>query len=763
MFAEAKMRNYADLVEKGMEKVSLPEYVKDQSPAIRRQFLDRYKNRITQVASLYGNLKTGEKIVEHIVGEARNYPQTGAVRALMNMFSSKAIVDFVSNFKHDEELAANVAEGLALGLAHNYNGTSFSKGREISGRYVLDVAGNPIRAISELLNSDELIKTILAYSKTPDAARVITLFAVNLSLKQNAKKNVPDYAKRLVSRQVLDTINEFSDCRGDEDIASAFGYLLSEMKNEEIIGIVCSITKILKTQPKKLEGFIQLIDNVYRLGKGDSEETKEKAVKYLARIVERMQENPLNTLRIRPWFLLNENLVKAAYANMERGGFDQDLIDLSRTYSNIVNNDGEKLNSFFKSKEQAYRQIDQVLKELGINDVELLSANEKRRLLEVHGSLWGVEYGDYIKKNSREINRFLEMRRVAASGITKLGSINMIDRDEVLGIVSVKGKKKAVRRSDAVGMLLFGLNGSKDKGKRSLYRNMLQENFGTGKMHSAIEQWNQVKKSFLEDLVGMSKEDISAKESAEKVIEIFRNGSKRIEGRSEELEYVIDGVGYMINSDDEYVPSKNIIAHTVKGKNNIIELDSGRVGACTFIDNPYNSWTIFNYAIDPAVVLINYSLSRNGTRERRTDVSGVSVCVAGEFKFESEPKISTILFVDSVEGGMDFRSAMQDNELAVVAPILRLAKEMNFDYVGFYTDPPNATPKQIVSSLPYDLKTINLHPLNSRPVYFDAIVRRRDIHDELLNGRAYQDVYLEKFKDSYELEVPVKLVNLKRA
>ncbi len=741
----------------------------DISEPAKKQFSVEYKARIVELASAYCyNQKIAQKVASSIVHTANGYGQSSKTRAMLNIFSSRSIIDLVLEFREDEQIAL----GIISGLAQSVNNSMPSSVRNLNSTNKINAVpnsiANPILAITSFINSKELIDSINAYKETPEAISLIVMFGSDVAQYGN-QQSVDEYARRVRHRSVLKAVSEFYDQSAKENIAKMFAYALRHLKDEIIIEETCLTVQKLAASPKIVNKMLEAIYYIYGISSNE-EEVRNKAARYLLAVCENNCTTPKNAIKLGIGNLFEEKFVVPAYENMGNESLNREVVEMAFPYIKAIN-DKTKINSFFQSKENAYRQFEELLCYLGIDEPRLLRHEEKKRLLSVRSIINEDDdtlgNGAYIAKNRREINEFLHLRKI---GFPEHGPITINLKGEsrkldtkitvtsrIVDAFPIGGKNnKKISKQDAIGMLVFGLNGSKNKQKQIEFRNMLKKNFGAQKTDKAIAQWLAIKKEMLKELISAyNKFDAENEASIQRILWVFQNGSSKLsEEKAEELNYILEGVEFMLGSDENTL-GRSVIAYTVLGKDNVIDIDSGRVGACTFINNPNNSWTIFNYALDPAIIILNYAISNRKlvipkqTDVRELTVSGVAICTIGSFIASS--KGGTILFVDSVEGGINFRNAINNQEHIAIDPLIHIARDVDVDYVGFYTQAPNPTPKIIADSIDAEIENIELDLPLSTKSYLDSIVK-------------YNIEYYEQGQDELKtpkISVPAKLIDLR--
>lgn len=568
----------------------------------------------------------------------------------------------------------------------------------------------------------EVDKTLDNYKNSPQIANSISRDVYDMINSGLSKNHIESYAKRARSPKVLEMLNQFSYSESAkskiwEKFSKVLMHLDSEnVKNQKLINSICETLSRPGLDFEEAVVALELIDkscNAFR----KCDQINGKIIMHLLDIINFNEDH-------RSIYPINIDMLE--------------LIE-PKLFKFIEEHDQ---NSFTKTQ-----FLDSVLSYLGVHYPDLLTEREKERLLmpqqtRIEDSqtkqLKRFSIGEYVSKNAQNINEFLEMRK---RKIPQSAS----DKSEIINILhsSVKTSDPS-NKAELLGMFTFGINGSKDQEKQVKYRKMLQEKFTGIDSGRAFEKWKLVKNDMLKPLVEACKSlDVDKQPSIDAVLSIFKQGiGKLSEDDAKELQQIYEKLAAMLGEEH----GKKIIAYTIQGKDNIINIEAGRIRACTFIDNPIGSYAMFNYSIDPSIVLINYSILKdqhvNHYELDAMPVYGMAICAIG--KFHSGQKSGTMLFVDSVEGGIDFRDAAIGMEIAITESIVKKAAEIGVSHVGFYTNTfPDTYSKLFVDSIEGPEEEIaNISLEITRDQYLDSLRREHSNEDK-------------------SIRVPVKIIQVK--
>ena len=526
------------------------------------------------------------------------------------------------------------------------------------------------------------------------------------------KDYIESYVKRLGSPKVIELLGQFG--RGESTdseiwvkVARVLVHLDSEdANNQKLVNKLCETLIRVSYDSEEVINALDLTYNVCTLF-SQYGSIKQKAILHLLDIMDFNEDH-------RDIYPINISMQELIEPN---------LFEFVTKYAQ-------------KSPSSEEDFLEAMLVHLGVVHADLLTRREKERLLfpqqtriedAAQKTLKRLSIGEYISKNTDVINEFLEMRKSGAQETVsnKTGTIELIH-------MGSKGVDSLKEKDELIGMLIFGVNGSRDQEKQVKYRRLLQERFIGIDSGKALEQWKKVKAGVLNDLIEACKTlDIENQPSIDGVLSVFKRGIERMpkdEGKE------LNQIYWKINALLKEGADSKLLAYTVHCKDNIINVEAARTSACTFIDNPIGSYSMFNYALDPAIVLINYSIVKdqhiNTIDVSAMPVYGIAICTLG--RINSERKSGTMLFVDSVEGGIDFREITTGRELHVAGAIVKKAAEIGVDYVDFYTNVfPGTYSKLFVDSLEgIEEEIANVSFAINREQYLDSIRREKTGSDK---------------------------------
>ncbi len=733
---------YLEILEKEVAKI---DRVSDQ---IKNQFLREYGEKISDVISNFSsNPKIQEELIRIMADSMYPNNDTTITRALINAFSSKNIIDFVSRFGDNPQLAVEVINGLGKGINHNITMNTMIPDSQLfltphNTIKPSENSRNPVSSIANDINSQSLFNAITKYSNIPEMASVISLFACDI-IRKSGSDGIDAYSARLEHQDLMKMLSgPLYKGKMRSEIGVRMAYILAHLENSDMIAKICStLEKIPKSQSKSIPFALDRMYNVLTLTKAEKF-PREKALDIVLKSLENNPDDSKKISKIPLRLLLNANFIEAAYETIQDSGIDSEMIELAGLYEKLVN-DRDMQQSFkqlLKSKENAMAVIDQEFRNLCVKNPELLTLNEKKALIStelqrrIESDLSADEAGSrlwaksFIKENNCNMNQFLDMRGSNFSTPSikpdSPPNIRIPNEDKIIDIIKISPSENGLLRKGAMEMFVYGLNGSKSKANQTLSRQLLNRTFGEQKVINAIKIWKMVKKEHLAELIeAFDKLDPADIESEKKILDVFKKGlSKLPENSSRDLAYIINEMQSLLEN-GTFNDFETIIAYTIHGKDNIMKIDSGRVGACTFLDYPTSSWTVFNYAIDPGIVLLNFALSSNGFKTNELNlpelkVYGIAICAIGTFT--AKEKNGTILFVDSIEGGIDFKKAIQGKENAIANSLVKLGREIGVDYIGFYTNPPNHTPRMIAKLIPMPTESVRLKLFTETYPFLDA-------------------------------------------
>ncbi len=558
-----------------------------------------------------------------------------------------------------------------------------------------------------------------------------------------SKSDIDKYLKRLRSPKVIELISQFeTDSTTKNDIATSMVNILryldsDDVNNQKLINTLCNSLIKFNSYPQEVKKALDLIRKGVELFQ-NSELLKEKVTMHIVDIIEYNLQT--NQPKGQP------QLIGIEIENLENHGSQKLYHFIELNASELIS---PKLHAFIEKESDKMTNdelMDKMLRSLAIKDPNLLTEKEKERLLSPQqtrippNELRRLSIGEYVLKNVSNINEFLERRKKLDQNARAI---------KILGEIDLKEKTEASKltREDAISMFVLGINGSRDPEKQTKYRKMLQEQFKGIDSGKAFEAWKKVKQELLKPLVAAyQKIDYSDQSSIKAVMDIFLRGIEKLpKEEAKELRHIFDQINIILNNELEESKGK-ILAFTVGSNDHVINLEAARISACTLIDNPIGSHAIFDYALDPSIILINYALIKPQSpiphSIENLTISGIAMCALG--KVNSQDNNGTILIVDSVEGGINFSNAVKGKEKEIVNTIVKKAQELGVDYLGFYTNLFDGTyGKSFAEQIKSETQNVNIKLSTTRSQYLD-IVRR------------------EKQNKAHEINAPVKLIDLRR-
>ena len=523
------------------------------------------------------------------------------------------------------------------------------------------------------------------------------------------KYKIEKYAKMASSPKVAEMLCQFDyDQSAKSKIWEGVSNILMHLDNENVnnqklVNTLCDTISRISSDPQEAIVALDLIDKSCK-SFSSCESIKEKSILHMLEIIN-----------------FNED-----HKDVYPIGIDmQELIEPQLF---------KLIDGYDKNRSTKDEFLNLVLSYLGIKHPSLLTEREKERLLLPQQTrieypskkqLKRLSIGKYVQNNSNAINEFLEVRlhNLVAS---------QTNNTRILGFVQSVSKSldASKNKEELIGMFTFGINGSRDQEKQVKYRKLLQQRFAGIDSGKAFEKWKIVKNVMLQPLIEACKNlDTDKQSSIDEVLYVFKQGIEKLPNEDrKELQQLYEKITAALSEESD----RKIIAYTLQNKDNVINVEAGRIRACTFIDNPIGSYAMFDYALDPSIILINYSILK-GQHINQIDVGsmtvyGMAICALG--KFSSEHRKGSMLFVDSVEGGLDFKDFAVGMETRITESIVRKAAEIGAEYVGFYTNVfPDTYSKLFVDSIDLKEETANVMLETNRKQYLDSL-RREQVNDD---------------------------------
>ncbi len=383
-----------------------------------------------------------------------------------------------------------------------------------------------------------------------------------------------------------------------------------------------------------------------------------------------------------------------------------------------------------RDEKAAYEAIGNILRENGVS-IEGLSDAQMFVILR------SFERGG-IKQKARSLNRIIKGngatfgRRLEGLGFnepltTKIGHMELKDAENFASL------------EETVMTMVLGINGSRANGyDASRYR--LVQAFGAMTVGKALNAWLGIRKKHMKRLIKEYEyfKSHPSKESAARVIKVFEDSLDDIRDKDKR-----DALGKIVSAFYESLGSgkieaeNRIIAYTVKGKANAINISSRVTVCCCFMPDSLHDHAWMNYILDPGVVLINFSIAKTRAIARLEElpIHGFAIGVLGTIKCLPGlgDKEERVFFVDSVEGGSDLKKALKAKKTGfseLFGLIEKGARMINAEWLAINTKPSYDLPEDFVNSLPMQEKTVYIKPLIDRKQYlegFGGVFPRKNI------------------------------------
>ena len=276
---------------------------------------------------------------------------------------------------------------------------------------------------------------------------------------------------------------------------------------------------------------------------------------------------------------------------------------------------------------------------------------------------------------------------------------------------------------EAIDLLVIGIG---IKGSLNLdtagMREKLTRTFGEKEFGRALKAWAGVRKAHMAELRSAYNafKTCGDMNAGIKIIDIFEKGSQEVESgiEKEALNGVIWAFREALGTKMLMVGSR-MIAYTVEGKGNMMEISSEMTGCCALM--PYSSedgW--INYAADNGIVLVNFSVIKTPFKAKleTLKVHGVAVAALGMASIRGREE--RILYVDSMEGGTDFKHVARKREGEIAGMLAKGARLVNADYVAFYTESAGY-PGEFAKELQLPEENINIRLLLEEKQFLEGI------------------------------------------
>lgn len=377
-------------------------------------------------------------------------------------------------------------------------------------------------------------------------------------------------------------------------------------------------------------------------------------------------------------FSLSPTFTIAAWGNMGSGSVDierhtiANCIDLPASFEHAgrLERAAVLLEKIFSSESFANKALDQVFTTAEIKGHEALTREEKLRLA-AHGITW-------LKDNRESIQRFVERRGSGETMDPQMKATlavigfdtDRIDGTRIIGRMELKGEREIdsyylIMPYIALSMLVLGLNGSRNNKLEESHRKMLKKLLGDDAVERAVASWYKIRMKHIREMGdAYNSSDLDA------VANIFRRASKSLSPR--DRANVMDVVLPICRATSGE-NMKQLVAYTVKGKNDAIMTSGKQTACCAFISDPGNkSSSSVEYANSPGIVLINFSVvdERQEQDPEKLRAHGVAICALGTS--DRRP----VLYIDSIEGGIRFANAVEGREQELFRIISAYAKEI---------------------------------------------------------------------------------------
>ncbi len=408
-------------------------------------------------------------------------------------------------------------------------------------------------------------------------------------------------------------------------------------------------------------------------------------------------------------------------------------------YYKMFGNSDALYERIFSSREGAEGVLESIFKLHGISGSEMLTTDEKITIMNAGG--------DYMHNEADSISAFAKRRNtysVETGEAARYFNVGVLDQTRIVRALPMANGAEAVRiaKDRALDLLVYGINGSRHNVEAANHALAeLVDKVGYPLVNMSRNGWDSVKGGFMNELKeAYGRRDYAAVEG------IFRSAAAKIRNgaQADALRGLIDVLDAAAGSEGTVV-GRGIVAYTVKGKDNIIGIDSATLGACCYLPSGGNHWAALRYANDPGIVIVNFSVAKMPLKARLEDVkvNGTAIGALGV-----TPQGTKVLYIDSLEGGDTFREAIRGREGKVLEVLEGLAREAGAEKLAFYTKTPNQTPRDFLKSIGARPMVMKLRLLLRQGQYIEGFT-------ETLGHYSF-DSTPEGF-----VEIPVKQIDLR--
>ncbi len=329
-----------------------------------------------------------------------------------------------------------------------------------------------------------------------------------------------------------------------------------------------------------------------------------------------------------------------------------------------------------------------------------------------------TESPEYTIKNGKNLATFLERRKNGAVQLSPFTNREIAPKIISENVMSASENVK-ITSDEAINMIVRGINGSRDKASEQLAKAKLAELFGEDIANRAYDSWKKSASPADVKRLATAYSEYNAKKdaaSAGKVVGAFRdclNGKDPV--TTHQISDIINTLTPVINGDKLSIQKGERLVAYNSGKNDILRIKSNNTGCCAFLGG-VNQYAGLGYATDDAVALINFTITNKvGTDMSDQPIYGAAICVFSKIDGKNA------LFVDSVEGGLLFRSALETQSGKVLDALKAFASDNGCEYLAFSTNPGNSTPISFVNGLQAAESDHLVQPLNTSQQYLEGL------------------------------------------
>ncbi len=221
----------------------------------------------------------------------------------------------------------------------------------------------------------------------------------------------------------------------------------------------------------------------------------------------------------------------------------------------------------------------------------------------------------------------------------------------------------------------------------------------------------------------------------------------------------------------------------MRDKGNIFNIESATTACCTYMPYEVNSWGAMGYAVDPAVVIVNFSVAGAPLAAKVEDLKAHGTAIGALGRSRSGKRI---LYIDSLEGGDKFNRAIKGNEDRLLTMLQEFGREVGAEEVAIHTIarkwPGADTPVEFANALAMPKARRRMGILVDGPQYFECFnlqqqynmvesaaqskrkaddaltsILRARLEDDLSIGREEERKLLRR-----EISIPVKSIAIRK-